>query len=133
VPHILVEGPLTLGEVARRHTPSSRRLGDVLVKFDRLYLETGERAALLETVVVERGHPQRFFIQMAARDGGVMVRCEPLTDPEKTAAVKRALALAAHRLVVEAGGRYGSTNIAEFLIADADGGAAQEPGAGTAG
>lgn len=122
MPHVLVEGTLSLGEAARRHAPSSRRVGDLLVKFDRLYLETAERAALLETLVVDRGHPQRFFIQMTARDGGVMVRCEPLTDPEKTPGVKRALALAAHRLVVEGGGRYGSTNIAEFLIAGSEAG-----------
>jgi hypothetical protein len=116
VPHILVEGTLTLADVARRHTPSSERRGEVLVKFDRLYLDTGGRAALLEALVVDRGHPQRFFVQMAARDGGIMVRCEPLTDPEKTAGVKHALALAAHRLRLEGGGRYGSTNIAEYLI-----------------
>jgi hypothetical protein len=116
LPHILVEGTLTLAEVARRHVPASERRGEVLVKFDRLYLETGGRAALLEALVVDRGHPQRFFIQMTARDGGVMVRCEPLTDPEKTAAVKHALALAARRLLLECGGRYGSTNISEFLI-----------------
>jgi len=110
---------IRLAEVARRHAPSSERFGDLLVKFDRLYLETGERAALLEALVVDRGHPQRFFIQLAARDGGVMVRCDPLTDPEKTAGVKHALALAAHRLRFDCGGRYGSTNIAEYLIPEA--------------
>lgn len=102
------------------------------MKFDRLYLDTGERAALLETLVVDRGHPQRFFIQMTARDGAVMVRCEPLTDPEKTIGVKRALALAAHRLAVEGNGRYGSTNIAEFLIdrTQSDAGTVPDPGTG---
>jgi len=110
---------IRLAEVARRHAPSSERFGDLLVKFDRLYLDTGERAALLEALVVDRGHPQRFFIQLAARDGGVMVRCDPLTDPEKTAGVKHALALAAHRLRLDCGGRYGSTNIAEYLIPEA--------------
>jgi len=89
------------------------------VKFDRLYLETSERAALIEALVVDRGHPQRFFVHLAARDGGVMVRCEPLTDPEKTAGVKHALALAADRLRRDCGGRYGSTNIAEYLIPEA--------------
>ena len=119
MPHILVEGTLRLADVARRHAPSSARRGEVLVKFDRLYLETGERAALIEALVVDRGHPQRFFVQLAARDGGVMVRCEPLTDPEKTAGVKHALALAADRLRRDCGGRYGSTNIAEYLIPEA--------------
>ncbi|HET8946415.1 MAG TPA: hypothetical protein VFQ07_05490 [Candidatus Polarisedimenticolia bacterium] len=119
MPHILVEGTLRLADVARRHAPSSAQRGEVLVKFDRLYLETGERAALIEALVVDRGHPQRFFVQLAARDGGVMVRCEPLTDPEKTAGVKHALALAADRLRRDCGGRYGSTNIAEYLIPEA--------------
>jgi hypothetical protein len=116
VPHILVEGTIRLEEVARRHMPWDERRGDLLVKFDRLYLETGGRGALLEALVVERGRPQRFFVSMQARDGAVMVRCEPLTDPEKTTGVKRALALVADRLRADSGGRYGTTNIAEFLI-----------------
>ncbi|HZN04127.1 MAG TPA: hypothetical protein VFD06_11150 [Candidatus Polarisedimenticolia bacterium] len=116
MPHILVEGPIALADVARRHVPWSDRRGDLLVKFDRLYLDTGGRAALVEALVVDRGHPQRFFVTLQARDGGVMVRCEPLTDPEKTAGVKRALALVAERLRSESGGRYGTTNIAEFLV-----------------
>jgi hypothetical protein len=117
VPHILVEGTIRLGDVARRHAPWSDRRGELLVKFDRLYLETGGRAALVEALVVDRGHPQRFFVALQAREEGVMVRCEPLTDPEKTAAVKRALALMAERLRAESGGRYGTTNIPEFLVA----------------
>ena len=116
MPHILVEGTIPLDEVARRHAPWSDRQGDLLVKFDRLYLETGARAALVEALVVDRGHPQRFFVALQARDGGVMVRCEPLTDPEKTAGVKRALALVAERLRAASGGRYGTTNIPEFLL-----------------
>ena len=117
MPHILVEGRIPLGDVARRHAPWSDRQGDWLVKFDRLYLETSGRAALVEALVVDRGHPQRFLVSLQAREDGVMVRCEPLTDPEKTAGVKRALALMAERLRAESGGRYGTTNIPEFLIA----------------
>lgn len=117
MPHILIEGANALGEVARRHAPWSDRRGDLLVKFDRLYLETMGRAALVEALVVDRGHPQRFFVALQARDEGIMVRLEPLTDPEKTVGVKRALALMADRLRSESGGRYGATNIAEFLIA----------------
>lgn len=119
MPHILVQGSIALDDVARRHAPWSDRRGDLLVKFDRLYLETAGRAALVEALVVDRGHPQRFFVALQAREDGVMVRLEPLTDPEKTAGVKRALALVADRLRAESGGRYGATNIPEFLIPEA--------------
>jgi hypothetical protein len=46
-----------------------------------------------------------------------MVRLEPMTDPEKSPAVKRALALVARRIRAACGGRFGGTNIAEFLAA----------------
>jgi len=116
VPHILVEGTLTLDDLARRHAPFAARLGACVVKCDRFYLETGGRTALVEALVAESGHTQRFFVRLQARDDGVMVRCEPLTDPEKSTGVKRALALVAERVRAACGGRYGVTNLADYLV-----------------
>lgn len=115
MPHVILEGSLTLKDVARLHRPFAVREGERLVKTDRLYVETDERAALLETLVIDRGHTQKFFIQIQERPGGLTVRLEPMTDPEKNAGVKRALGLVAERLRAGTGCRYGSTNIPEFL------------------
>ena len=43
-------------------------------------------------------------------------RLEPLTDPEKSPAVKSAIAQVAHRLRAATGASYGSTNIEEHLV-----------------
>ena len=116
MPHILVEGTIALEELARRHAPFTARAGSAIVKCDRFYLETGGRTALLETLVSDASHTQRFFVRLQARDDGVMVRCEPLTDPEKSPGVKRALALVASRVRDACGGRYGVTNLADYLV-----------------
>ncbi|HYV85956.1 MAG TPA: hypothetical protein VFB49_08610 [Patescibacteria group bacterium] len=115
MPHVIVEGVLTLGGLQRDHVPFTEREGGRVVKVDRFYLDAPGRAALLETLVVDGGHTQKFFIQLTTREDGVMVRLEPMTDPEKSPAVKRALATVARRIRAACGGRFGGTNIAEFL------------------
>ncbi|HKQ98385.1 MAG TPA: hypothetical protein VJV75_10950 [Candidatus Polarisedimenticolia bacterium] len=115
MPHILLEGRAAITDLQSRHRPFSVREGDRLVKVDRFYADAEGAAALVETLVVEGAHTQRFLVQVTARGDGLSVRLEPMTDPEKTAGVKRALALVAERLREAGGLRYGSTNIPEFL------------------
>jgi hypothetical protein len=115
VPHVILEGPADIADLQRRHAPFTVREDGRVVKVDRFYAEAGGTSALLETIVVDRGHAQKFFIQLAGRDGGLTVRLEPMTDPEKTPGVKRALAIVAQRIRAACGCRYGSTNIGEFL------------------
>ena len=117
MPHIVLQGSVDVARCRALAVPFAVREGERLVKVERLYADAAGQAALLETIVVDRGHAQKFFIQIGAREGGVTVRLEPLTDPEKTGAVKRALAIVAHRIREATGCRYGSTNIAEFLVA----------------
>jgi hypothetical protein len=119
VPHVILQGAVTLDDLIGRHAPFVVREGERLVKADRLYVDTEARAALLETLVVDRGHTQKFFIQIQAREGGLTVRLEPLTDPEKSDGVKRALAIVALRIRDATGCRVGSTNIAAHLEAPA--------------
>jgi hypothetical protein len=116
LPHVVLEGRVTLADVQERFEPFVVREGDLLVKVDRFYRERDERAALLETVVVDRGHTQKFFIQLSPKAAGLTVRLEPLTDPEKTTGVRRAIALVAHRIREAVGCVYGKSNIEEYLI-----------------
>jgi hypothetical protein len=118
VPHILLEGRARLADLQARHRPFAARDGERLVKVERFYADARGEAALIEALVVEQGHTQRFLVQVTARPDGFSVRLEPMTDPEKTAGVKRALALVADRLREAGGLRYGSTNIAEFLVGE---------------
>ena len=116
MPHVVLEGRITVDDAARHFEPFVVREGDLIVKAERFYREKDARAALIEIVVVEAGHTQKFFIQLSPRDAGLTVRLEPLTDPEKTPGIRRAIALVAQRLRLATGAVYGRTNIQEYLI-----------------
>ena len=116
MPHVVLQGPISVMDCVGRFEPFVVREGDLIVKMDRCYKEVHDRAVLIETVVVDRGHTQKFFIQISGRKGGLTVRLEPLTDPEKGPGVRRAIALMAHRIRQATGCEYGSTNIKEYLI-----------------
>ena len=116
MPHVVLEGKVAIDDCQERFERSVVREGELLIKFERFYRERDGRAALVETLVVDRGHTQKFFIQLSPKENGLIVRLEPLTDPEKTAGVRRALAVMAHRIRAASGCSYGSTNIGEFLI-----------------
>ena len=116
MPHVVLEGAVTIDDAVRVLGPFLEREGSLIVKAERVYREKDARAVLIEIVVVEGNHTQRFFIQIGQRPSGVTVRLEPLTDPEKTAGVRRALAHVAHRIRSATGAAYGPTNIEGDLI-----------------
>jgi len=116
VPHVVLEGHITIDDAARHFEPFVVRERDLVIKAERFYRERDGRAALVEMVVVRPGHTQKFFIQLSPRDEGLTVRLEPLTDPEKTPGVRRSIAHVAQRLAVATGARYGNTNIDHDLI-----------------
>ena len=116
MPHVVLEGQVTIEDAGRRFEPFVVRAQGLVIKAERFYRERDGRAALVETVVVEAGHVQKFFIQLSPRDGGLTVRLEPLTDPEKTPGVRKAIAHVAHRLAADTGTRYGNSNIEDYLI-----------------
>ena len=117
MPHVVLEGEVDLQRLCERFEPVFERWGDDLLKIQRLYMQQQGEEVLLDTLVVESGHRQLFFIQLTRREGGAVLRLLPQTDPEKTDGVKRALARAAALVREHAAGecRYGSTNLSEFL------------------
>ncbi len=116
MPHIVLEGRLTIDDAARHFEPFVIRERDLVIKAERFYRERDGRAGLVEMVVVAPGHTQKFFIQLSPREAGLTVRLEPLTDPEKTPGVRRSIAHVAHRLASATGARYGKTNIETDLV-----------------
>lgn len=116
MPHVVLRGRLGVDDAQRVFEPFVAREEGRVIKAERFYREKDARAALIEMVVVEGNHTQKFFIQLSPRDDGLTVRLDPLTDPEKSAGVKRALAHVAHRLRTATGAEYGSTNIDEHLV-----------------
>ena len=117
MPHVVLEGAVDLQRLCEHFEPVLERWGDDLFKIQHLYREQQGEEVLLDTLVVESGHRQRFFIQLTLREGSALLRLLPQTDPEKTDGVKRALARVAALVREHAAGecRYGATNLSEFL------------------
>ena len=116
MPHVVVEGPVALEAYFRAFEPLLLREGDAILKTTDAYLDTRRTTLLLAAVVVEHGRRQNFYVQLLAKDKGVTVRLEPLTDPEKTPGVLRLLAAVAADLRARSpGARFGRHNLGELL------------------
>jgi len=117
MPHIQIVGAATLEQLAERFEPLSGRYGDIICKATAFFLNARDRTALVQSLVVEPRVTRKFYVLLAEKPDGLMVRLDPLTDPEKTEGVKRLLALVADWIRrASPGSAYGTTNLQEFLI-----------------
>lgn len=118
MPHVVIEGAGDLQGLFQAFTPMIHREGTEILKVQEFYLARSGREALLDAVVIEQGAARSFFIQLKRHETTITVRLLPATDPEKTAAVKKAMALVAGFIrKVYPASRYGKTNLQEFLEA----------------
>jgi hypothetical protein len=116
MPHVVLEEALDLGRACQGIELAVARSGAEILKVVDVYLNRSSRTALVDCVVVEEGRSQSFFVQLSQKDRQITVRLLPATDPEKTAGVKRVMALIARQLHEAAGGsRFGKTNLQEYL------------------
>jgi hypothetical protein len=116
MPHVVIEEALDLAAALQGVTLATVRDGGEILRVVDVYLDRSGRTALVDCVVVEGGRSQPFFVQLSQKDRQITVRLLPATDPEKTAGVKRLMALIARQLRAAAGGsRFGKTNLQEFL------------------
>lgn len=116
MPHVVVEGAGDLQGLYHAFTPIMQRAGTEILKIQEFYLARSGREALLESVAIEQGAARNFFVQIKQHEKTITVRLLPATDPEKTPAVKKVMALAAGFIrKVYPGSRYGKTNLQEYL------------------
>jgi hypothetical protein len=116
MPHVVIEEAIDLGLACQGLKIAAVRNGREILKVVDVYMSRSGHAALVDSVVVEEGRSQAFFVQLSQRDRQITVRLLPATDPEKTDGVKRILALIAGQLRKSAeGSRFGKTNLQEFL------------------
>ncbi len=124
MPHVVVDHAGDLEGLYQAFTPIIHRAGDEILKVQEFYLARSGKEALLEAVAIEQGAARNFFIQLKRHEHAITVRLLPATDPEKTPAVKKVMALAAGFIrKVYPGSRYGKTNLQEYLEADGPQGA----------
>ena len=119
MPHIEIIGSLPLDQLIGKFEPLNAREGDAVVKATAIFHSPRDSRALIQSLVAEPRVHRKFYILLAEKPKGLMVRLDPLTDPEKTRAVKRLIALVAYWVRrVSPTSSYGATNLNEFLITD---------------
>jgi hypothetical protein len=116
MPHVVVEETGDLQALYQNFTPILQRTGTEILKVQEFYMSRGGKDALLESVAIEQGTSSNFFVQLKLHDKAITVRLLPATDPEKTPAVKKVMALVASFIrTVYPESRYGKTNLQEYL------------------
>ena len=88
MPHIVLNRSLNLFDFSILFKPLFQK--SPLIKIQDMYIDTRGTNALLNTIVIDSSHHE-FFIQIMANKDKTTIRLYPLTDPEKTDAVKQSL------------------------------------------
>ena len=116
MPHVVIEAAGDLQALYQNFTPILQRTGGEILKIQEFYLSRSGNDALLEAVAIDQGTASNFFVQLKLHENAITVRLLPATDPEKTPAVKKVMALVARFIrTVYPESRYGKTNLQEYL------------------
>jgi hypothetical protein len=116
MPHVVIEEAGDLQGVYQAFTPLIQRAGTDILKIREFYLARSGNEALLESITIEQGAVCNYFIQLKLHEKAITVRLLPATDPEKTPAVKKVMAMVAGFIRnVYPDSRYGKTNLQEYL------------------
>ena len=116
MPHVVIEDAGDLQGLYQAFTPIIQRAGSEILKVQEFFLARSGKDALLDSVAIENGVACTFFVQLKLHEKAITVRLLPATDPEKTPAVKKVMALVAGFIrKVYQGSRYGKTNLQEYL------------------
>ena len=116
MPHVVIEEAGDLQGLYQVFTPIIHRAGSEILKVQEFFLARSGKDALLDSVAIENGVACTFFVQLKLHEKAITVRLLPATDPEKTPAVKKVMALVAGFIrKVYPDSRYGKTNLQEYL------------------
>jgi len=117
MPHIVLEKANTVQECFDVIDLGVNKIDGGVLKITDKYMSGRGTSALIESVVVENGKPQNFFIQLSSKGDAVTVRLFPLTDPEKTKGVKTLMGIIADTIKKSNENiSYGKNNLQDFLI-----------------
>lgn len=118
MPHVVIEEAGDLQGVYQAFIPLIHRAGNDILKVREFYLARSGKEALLESITIEQGVVCNYFVQLKLHEKAITVRLLPATDPEKTPAVKKVMAMVAGFIrEVYPDSRYGKTNLQEYLEA----------------
>jgi hypothetical protein len=116
MPHVVLNGAVSLEEVFERLKPIMIREGQTILRTNELYLERNKDAILIDSLAIETGKKTAFLAMISGRDDGLVVRLYPKFEVEKTNDVKKILAeIAKQILEVFPALKVGETNLQEYL------------------
>ncbi len=117
MPHIVLENINSTKEAYEAITPFAHKIEGGMLKMLDKYINASEQSVLIESLAIESGVNQNFFIQLSQKKSSLTVRLLPLTDPQKTKGVKTIMAMIAKQIKdTNAKITYGKNNLEDFLI-----------------
>lgn len=117
MPHVVLENINSARVAFDSVVPFTAMIDGGVLKVTDKYLNVGQNKALVESLAVENGNNQSFFVELSQKQTSLTVRLLPLTDPEKTPGVKMIMAMLARQIKdVNPGVSYGKTNLQDFLL-----------------
>lgn len=91
VPHIVLNDIVNLEALESKFEPILQK-GKPLIKINDMFIHHKKHTALFSVVIIDELH-QEYFIEVSTRELKTTIRLLPLTDPQKTDAVKKSLVL----------------------------------------
>lgn len=117
MPHIVLENINSTKEAFEAVKPFGNKTDNGILKVMDTFLNASEQSALIESLAIENGVNQSFFVQLTQKKSSLTVRLLPLTDPEKTDGVKTIMAIIAKQIKdTDSSIEYGKNNLEAFLL-----------------
>lgn len=99
--HVVLVGPVRAEDLHLGHAPLELTEGAYVFKTFESYLSRDKRELLVRALIVDRGYARKFFLSLRETESDrLTIGTEPLTDPEKTNAVRRMIAIVAERILL---------------------------------
>jgi hypothetical protein len=116
MPHVVLNGKVTIEEIFKELKPLFIRKENNILKTMDIFLEREKTALLIDSLSIEDSKKTIFFAMITSRDNGVVVRLYPKIEVEKTEGVKNILAeLAKQLLTTYPELIVGETNLNDYL------------------
>ena len=117
MPHIVLQKINSTKAAFDAVQPFVKKTDVGVLKVVDKYINASEQSALIESLAIENGANQNFFVQLSQKQSTLTVRLLPLTDPEKTNGVKLIMAHIAKQIKdTDSAIEYGKNNLEDFLI-----------------
>ena len=117
MPHIVLEKIHSIKAAFDAVQPFANKIDGGILKVVDKYINASEQSALIESLAIENGVNQNFFVQLSQKKTSLTVRLLPLTDPEKTNGVKLIMARIAKQIKdIDSAIEYGKNNLEDFLM-----------------